>query len=235
MGKSRANSHQRSTRSLFPFPRDMRRDRPRRERTSDEVNWQSCVTGAGCVGGASRAVVLSGYREMSDGEYQRPSVSVGALGLRARPANGMRGSCAGHKALRRGLVASQFLADPVNMGSRPISRVLSWAIIHLRGLSPDPCSSLPERTRGPRSTRSYLALLRVGFAEPRDVAARAVRSYRTISPLPVPEGHRRYAFCCTFRRLAPPRRYLAPCPMEPGLSSPLRARLPGRLPPSLIQ
>ena len=25
--------------------------------------------------------------------------------------------------------------------------------------------------------------------------------------------------CCTFRRLAPPRRYLAPCPMEPGLSS----------------
>jgi hypothetical protein len=31
---------------------------------------------------------------------------------------------------------------------------------------------------------------------------------------------RRYIFCCTFRRLAPPRRYLAPCPVEPGLSSP---------------
>ena len=31
---------------------------------------------------------------------------------------------------------------------------------------------------------------------------------------------RRYIFCCTFRRLAPPRDYLAPCPMEPGLSSP---------------
>jgi len=30
---------------------------------------------------------------------------------------------------------------------------------------------------------------------------------------------RRYIFCGTFRRLAPPRRYLAPCPMEPGLSS----------------
>ena len=27
-------------------------------------------------------------------------------------------------------------------------------------------------------------------------------------------------FCCTFRRLAPPRCYLAPCSMEPGLSSP---------------
>jgi len=45
---------------------------------------------------------------------------------------------------------------------------------------------------------------------------------------------RRYLFCCTFRRLAPPRRYLAPCPVEPGLSSfsPVKAktRLPGRLP-----
>jgi len=29
----------------------------------------------------------------------------------------------------------------------------------------------------------------------------------------------RYIFCGTFRRLAPPRRYLAPCPSEPGLSS----------------
>jgi len=34
-------------------------------------------------------------------------------------------------------------------------------------------------------------------------------------------GHRRFALCCTGRRLAPPRRYLAPCPMKPGLSSPV--------------
>ena len=32
---------------------------------------------------------------------------------------------------------------------------------------------------------------------------------------------RRSALCCTFRRLTPPRRYLAPCPVEPGLSSPV--------------
>jgi len=30
----------------------------------------------------------------------------------------------------------------------------------------------------------------------------------------------RYIFCGTFRRLTPPRRYLASCPAEPGLSSP---------------
>ena len=39
------------------------------------------------------------------------------------------------------------------------------------------------------------------------------------------------SFCCTFRRLAPPRRYLAPCSVEPGLSSAVQAppRLSGRL------
>ena len=31
---------------------------------------------------------------------------------------------------------------------------------------------------------SYLALLRVGFTLPRTVTSRAVRSYRTFSPLP---------------------------------------------------
>jgi hypothetical protein len=80
-----------------------------------------------------------------------------------------------------------------------------------------------------------LALLQVGFAVPPSVATGAVRSYRTISPLPAPLRAPAVPFCCTFRRLAPPRRYLAPRPLEPGLSStpnPLRGckqRLSGRL------
>jgi hypothetical protein len=36
----------------------------------------------------------------------------------------------------------------------------------------------------------------------------------------------RFAFCCTFRGLAPPRRYLAPRPPEPGLSSRYRKAYP---------
>src|SRR6056300_2088164 len=36
------------------------------------------------------------------------------------------------------------------------------------------------------SMGSYLALLRVGFTLPRTVTSRAVRSYRTFSPLPNP-------------------------------------------------
>ena len=68
------------------------------------------------------------------------------------------------------------------------------------------------------SALPYSVLLRVGFAVPQSVATCAVRSYRTFSPLPH-IAVRRYVFCGTFRRLAPPRRYLAPCPVEPGLSS----------------
>ncbi len=36
-----------------------------------------------------------------------------------------------------------------------------------------------------------------------------------------PYGLRRSTLCCTSRKLTLPRRYLAPCPMEPGLSSPV--------------
>jgi hypothetical protein len=52
--------------------------------------------------------------------------------------------------------------------------------------------------------------------------------YRPRTSLLRNTGLRRFIFCCTFRRLAPPRRYLALCPVEPGLSS---SRFPGqRLP-----
>jgi len=61
------------------------------------------------------------------------------------------------------------------------------------------------------------------------VASGAVRSYRTISPLPVPCDSRRYLFCGTRRRLKSPRCYLAPCPVEPGLSSMAAQALPQRL------
>ncbi len=85
-------------------------------------------------------------------------------------------------------------------------------------------SSLKQPTRKrPRARHMlpYLVLLRVGFTVPRHVTTRAVRSYRTFSPLPATNtiDDRRYIFCGTFRGLAPPRRYLAPCPPEPGLSS----------------
>ena len=51
------------------------------------------------------------------------------------------------------------------------------------------CLKRPTRIhRGPRLKDSYLVLLRVGFTIAAPVTSRAVRSYRTISPLPVAEA-----------------------------------------------
>ena len=122
------------------------------------------------------------------------------------------------------------------VGSRPISRVLSRAIIPLGPVSPQASSSLPgsacryrwkhalllQLKKADALRLPYLALLQVGFTVPPSVTTGAVRSYRTLSPLPsrwFPTALRRFAFCCTFRGLTPPRRYLAPDPPEPGLSS----------------
>ena len=92
----------------------------------------------------------------------------------------------------------------------------------------------PTRTqRGPRLKGSLFGLApggvyhRRGMLPPTRCALTA-----PFQPYRRPKTLRRYTFCCTFRRLAPPRRYLAPCPPEPGLSSPAHAqqRLSGRLP-----
>jgi hypothetical protein len=117
--------------------------------------------------------------------------------------------------------------------SRPVSRVLSRTIIPLESPSPATSSGLPGSAGGhplPLAWRlPYLALLQVGFAVPPNVATGAVRSYRTVSPLPSSLlTLRRFVFCCTFRRLTPPRRYLAPCPQEPGLSSTFREKCSDR-------
>ena len=55
---------------------------------------------------------------------------------------------------------------------------------------------------------SYLVLLRMGFTIAPPGTSRAVRSYRTFSPLPDSKAGR-FPFCCTFRGLTPPRCYLA--------------------------
>jgi len=120
-----------------------------------------------------------------------------------------------------------------------ISRVLSGTTIHLGQSSPTASSNLPGSPLGTGGAGlacvlPYLVLLQAGFTVPRAVTSRAVRSYRTFSPLP--SHARRYIFCGTFHGLTPPRRYLAPCPKEPGLSSAnalrLLQRLSGRLRPS---
>jgi len=92
-------------------------------------------------------------------------------------------------------------------------------------------SNLPGSDAG-RAMLPYSVLLRVEFTVPRDVvpARGALLPHRFTLAWSL-AGHRRSVLCCTGRRLTPPRCYLAPCPVEPGLSSRrLRAaRLSGRL------
>ena len=70
--------------------------------------------------------------------------------------------------------------------SRPVGGILSsprraWVAIHLSGLPGEP--SLSGGGRAAHFPR--LALLRVGFTEPPRSPSALVRSYRTVSPLPV--------------------------------------------------
>ena len=104
-----------------------------------------------------------------------------------------------------------------------ISRVLSRTIIHLGRPSPVVSSNLPGSPLGTggaaRTPRTPLFGLAPGGVY------RAADRYRPRGAL-LPHlftltGHqaRRFVFCGTFHGLAPSRRYLAPCPKEPGLSS----------------
>src|ERR1019366_796872 len=81
-------------------------------------------------------------------------------------------------------------------------------------------SGLPRTTRH-AGCLPCLILLRVGFTEPPWLPKVLVRSYRTVSPLPVLgcPSHRRSFLCGTFLHVTATHVSRAPCPMEPRLSS----------------
>jgi len=106
---------------------------------------------------------------------------------------------------------------------QPISRVLSRTIIHLGWLLPATSSSLPESdashtewipiwpcSKWGLPSRAVLPRTRCAFSAP-------FRPYHSAASQAT--QHRAVSFCGTFRGLTPPRRYLASCPLEPGLSS----------------
>ena len=108
--------------------------------------------------------------------------------------------------------------------SRPVSRVLYARRRDSHSSRSGVAARLQRPTRerrGPRQSSPIRSCFRWGLPCRAALAPHAVRSCRTLSPLPrTPCGAvRRSALCCTFRRLTPPRRYLAPCPLKPGLSS----------------
>ena len=116
---------------------------------------------------------------------------------------------------------------------RPVSRVLSMHLHASDGHSSRRAvtRTLQQPTRGSTScdalsrravSHRLFGLAPAGVCLAANVATDAVGSYPTVSPLPL-LSQRRFVFCCTVRhmKLTPhvPRRYLATCPVEPGLSS----------------
>jgi len=100
--------------------------------------------------------------------------------------------------------------------SQPVSRVLSRIIIHLDWKSPSSLKQPTRKRRGPR--HGFPIWSCSGWGLPCRFCyhkrGALLPHHFTLTSL----GWR-YTFCCTGRGLAPPRRYLAPCPAEPGLSS----------------
>src|SRR5690606_33769398 len=99
-------------------------------------------------------------------------------------------------------------------------------IIHLGPALLAGSSGLPGGIGRAILRRLPIGLAPCGVWPATPVTGRAVRSYRTFSPLPAPpppfgrSGSRRYVFCATFLRVAPTGDYPAHCPAEFGLSSP---------------
>ena len=125
--------------------------------------------------------------------------------------------------------------------SRPISRVLSWTIIHLGQTSPLASSNLPVPNAGRAIWKPIWSCSEWGLPCHYCYQQRGALLPHPFTLACVPKNHRRSALCGTFRRLPPPRRYLALYPLEPGLSSDLlpfkrmrisensRQRLPSQL------
>src|SRR5438477_9911486 len=90
-------------------------------------------------------------------------------------------------------------------------------VISLGWLSPATSRGLPAARTTRAGSRCLLGLAPTGGYRAAPVARRAVGSYPTFSPLPLDKG--RSVFCVPLRRRAAPRRYLAVCPVELGLSS----------------
>jgi hypothetical protein len=152
----------------------------------------------------------------------------------SRDAPEVRGAMASRSGQRRWGSEPACTPDSVPVGSRPaggghpsrpaVARRLQRSTRGSTGGPPSPCSTL----------------LPMGFTEPPGSPRVLVRSYRTVSPLPVRgrsgdrSRHRRSVLCGTFLRVAPTGCYPAPCPVESGRSSDRCAEAPGTRPPGRL-
>ena len=102
--------------------------------------------------------------------------------------------------------------------SQPISRVLSWTVIHLGYLSPNTSCNLPKLQHASHAKSFYLVLLRMGFTLLLLLPKTRCALTAPFHPYLI-NSNQAVFFCGTGRRFTPPRYYLASYSVEPGLSS----------------
>ena len=172
---------------------------------------------------ASHWAVLTGYPPPRSGSHtgpdphpkQQPPLVKGA----PRQRRGIGSPGAGAEVLRAKLWGFFEAAKRQEKArSQPISRVLSWTVIPLGAASPQRSSNLPGGTAG-RGIASLFGLAPGGVCRAGPLPDSRCALTAPFHPCLISEEPSAVSFCCTFRRLAPPRGYLAPCPVEPGLSS----------------
>jgi len=122
------------------------------------------------------------------------------------------------------------MCAPNRYKSQPVSRVLSWIIIHPLNLKQP-----TRKRRGPRHGFPIWSCSEWGLP-----CHFCYQKRGALLPHPFTLTSRdqlitnwRSTLCCTGRGLAPPRRYLALCPVEPGLSSSSKSF--ARFKPAIIQ
>jgi hypothetical protein len=195
-------------------------------RTGSGAFWPQRVPGTAVLGVSRGDPVGETAAGPRSGPLTGPSgARWGKMGQLSMPAAGDPSG----RLVRAKLLTNQEEYDPraTTSGSRPISRVLSWATIHLGRASPRASSDLPGSLREPRVRARRPACFpiwscsRWGFPCRRVLPPTRCALTAPFHPYRrrIAAALRRSALCCTFRGLAPPRRYLAPCSMEPGLSS----------------
>ena len=117
---------------------------------------------------------------------------------------------AGNGGRENSLSDGKKVGSRAKVGSRSISRVLSWTAIPLDVLLPARSSSLPGSSAS-HARASLFGLAPDGVCRASRVTTPAVSSYLAVSPLPArsrfaERGHRRSVLCCTFRHLTVPGR-----------------------------
>ena len=178
------------------------RGRRRQERPKLGVGHRQRQPCAGAARGRLRVVKASNAAGLTDRQDRRVALLMegGRPPGASHEARCWRGcQCCWIGAVPAWVLVSRSVGGVLSGRSSPTS---PWVIIHLSGR---PVGAETEVSGDGQPHHLLLGLAPDGGCQLRRSPAALVRSYRTVSPLPVPgePGHRRSVLCCPVREVTP--------------------------------